>query len=61
MQRIIVTSYVGPDLDGTAWAIASAEYLKSEVKDAIAAVFSTPHKEAQFVFQSFGITSPQSS
>ncbi|MBI3103755.1 DHH family phosphoesterase [Candidatus Daviesbacteria bacterium] len=57
-SRIIVTGYSNPDLDGTASAIAYAELLKKKGKNATAALFGTPHREAQFVFKTFDIDKP---
>lgn len=59
-QRIIVTSYPNPDLDGTASAIAYAEFLHQQSSNAVAAVFGTPHREAQFVLKTFHIVEPYS-
>lgn len=56
--RIIVTGYSNPDLDGVASAIAYAELLKKQGKNAKAALFGTPHREAQFVFKTFNIDKP---
>lgn len=57
-SRIIVTAYSNPDLDGTASAIAYAELLKKQSKNARVAFFGTPHREAQFVFKTFDIDKP---
>jgi manganese-dependent inorganic pyrophosphatase len=59
MISILVTAYSNPDLDGTACAIAYAELLRKENKVAISALFGTPHREAQFVFETFNIPQPE--
>lgn len=53
--QTIVTGYSNPDLDGTACAIAYAELLNKQGKNATAAIFGIPHREAQFVFKTFNI------
>ena len=57
-SRIIITGYSNPDLDGTACAIAYAELLKKQGKNAKVALFGTLHKEAEFVFKTFNIDKP---
>lgn len=56
--RTLITSYIDPDLDGTACAIAYAEFLQKQGKNVQAALFGTPHIEAQFVFRTFNIRAP---
>ena len=58
MKPILVTSYVGPDIDGTASAIAYAEYLVSTGKEAVAGLLGTPHEEARFVLDRFDLEYP---
>lgn len=58
IHNILVTAYTNPDLDGTACAIAYAEFLQKKDIDAVAGVFGIPHREAQFVFKHFSIPSP---
>lgn len=55
-KKILVTPYKNPDLDGTACAFGYAEYLRKNGQDAQVAVFGTPHREAQFVFNTFNIS-----
>ena len=57
-SRIIVTAYSNPDLDGTACAIAYAEFLQKKGNNAVVAIFGIPHREAQFVFNTFHIEQP---
>jgi len=57
-KKLLVTSYQNPDLDGTACAIGYAELLNLKNKDAIAAVFGTVHREAQYVLKTFNIPNP---
>lgn len=59
-MKTLATAYSNPDLDGTACAFAYTEYLqKKGNKDAICALFGTAHREAQFVFRTFNIPTPQ--
>ena len=53
-----VTGYTNPDLDATACAVAYAEYLTQSGQEAVAALFGTPHREAQFVLTYFQIAQP---
>ena len=55
MSRILVTSYANPDLDGTAGAIAYAEFLNQTGQTATAASFGWPRREAQYMLERFGI------
>lgn len=55
MVKLLVTTYKDPDLDGTACAFGYAEFLNKNNKNAIAAVFWTPHRESQFVLKEFNI------
>ncbi len=57
--KLLVTSYLDPDLDGFACSFAYAEFLRKNGKDAIAAIFGTPHREAEFVLNIFKIHSLQ--
>jgi len=54
-QKILITSYRNPDVDGTGCAYAYAEFLKNKEVDAIAAFFGKIHREAQFVVDEFNI------
>lgn len=54
-KKILVTSLQNPDLDGTACALAYAEFLNKKGYDAIAGIFGVPHREAQFVLDKFNI------
>ena len=54
-NRILITAYKNPDLDGTASAYAYAEFLQKKGKDAQAEIFGTPHQEALFMFEEFNI------
>lgn len=54
-MKLLVTPYKNPDLDGTACAFGYAEFLRKNGKDAVAAVFGKPHREAQFVLDKFNI------
>ncbi|MFA6382266.1 MAG: DHHA2 domain-containing protein [Candidatus Buchananbacteria bacterium] len=53
--KLLVTPYKNPDLDGTACAFAYAEFFQKNDKAVVAAIFGTPHREAQFVLNKFNI------
>jgi len=54
----LVTSYINPDMDGTACALAYAEFLNQTGTLAVAGLLGSPHEEAQYVAARFGITLP---
>jgi len=56
---ILVTAYSNPDLDGTACMIAYAEFLQKDGYSATAVLCGVPHREAQFVFETFNIVFPE--
>lgn len=56
MKKIITTTYNGPDLDGYGCAVAYAELLRAQGKDAEAHIWGTPHLEVQWTLESFKIT-----
>ncbi len=58
MKPTLVTSYVNPDLDGTACAIAYAELLTKIGTPATAGIFGGFHVEARFVLDRFKIPYP---
>jgi len=58
MERVLVTSYINPDMDGTACALAYAEFLNQTGTLAVAGLLGSPHEEAQYVAARFGITLP---
>ena len=53
MRPILVTCYVNPDLDGLAGAVAYAEFLNSQGRQAQARILGTPHDEANYVLDRF--------
>lgn len=57
MNKILITPKINPDLDGVACAYAYAKYLNSSDKEHeyVAGIFGTPHSEAQFLINKFGI------
>jgi len=55
MSYSLVIPYSNPDLDGTACALAYAEFLNKQGQDANAGVFGAPHREAQFVLDKIGL------
>ena len=58
MKPILVTSYVGPDLDGSACAVAYAEFLNKVGKRAVAGIIGGLHIEAKFAFEKSGARVP---
>jgi len=52
---ILVTCYTRNDLDGAACVYAYAEFLQKKGINAVGAIFGKPHREAQFVMDSFKI------
>lgn len=58
MKPILITSYVEPDLDGTAGAIAYSEYLNKTGLNTVASFIGNPHEEADYVLKKFGIPYP---
>lgn len=57
-MTLLVTGYTDPDLDGTACAVAYAEFLEATGRPAVAALFGTPQQEARFVLQRYGLPLP---
>jgi nanoRNase/pAp phosphatase (c-di-AMP/oligoRNAs hydrolase) len=55
---ILITSYVNPDLDGTACAVAMEELLRSQGQEAQAVIFGTPSLEARWLLETCDILSP---
>lgn len=55
MKKILVTSYINPDMDGVSCAYAYTEFLQKQGQDAVAGIFGIPHPEAQFVLDKFNI------
>lgn len=58
MKPILVTSYITPDLDGTASAIAYAEFLNKNGTEAVAGIMGGFHSEAAFVLERSGAPRP---
>lgn len=58
MKPILVTSYVDPDLDGVAGAVAYVEFLKKTGAAAAVGIFGEPHDEAKYVLDRFGFEYP---
>ena len=59
MKPILVTCYVSPDLDGTAGAIAYAEFLTKTGVNCEAGIIGEPHDEAKYIFERFGFAYPK--
>ena len=58
MQPILVTSYINPDLDGVAGAIAYGEFLQKTGKNAVVGIIGEPHDEAKYILDRFGFEYP---
>jgi len=59
MTPLLITSYVNPDLDGLASAIAYGEFLQKTDKKVVVGIIGVPHEEAQYVLDRFGFEYPQ--
>jgi manganese-dependent inorganic pyrophosphatase len=58
MSKILITSYISPDLDGTACALAYCEYM-NEFEDIYESAFmGEVHEEALFVIDYFSLDKP---
>ncbi len=55
-KPILVTCYVGPDLDGYAGTFAYAEFLNKQGVKAVAGIVGEAHAEAKYVCNRFKIT-----
>ncbi len=60
MSKTLVTCYVDPDLDGTAGAVAYAEYLNKNGVNATAGVMGEMHDEAKYIYKRFNFPLPES-
>lgn len=60
MEKIITTSYVDPDLDGVACAVAYAEFLNAVGKPAVACLMGNPTAEAEFALAKLHVPRPPS-
>ena len=58
MPRILVTSYVNPDIDGVAGAVAYAEFLNKTGKEVAVGTIGTLHDEAKYMLDRFGFEYP---
>lgn len=54
MNKVVVTSYTEPDLDGFSCAVAYAEFLNKTGVSAVVRIFGNPHVEAAYLLQKFG-------
>lgn len=54
----LTTSYLNPDLDGVACAVAMAELLHQQGKDARGVIFGSPSLEAKWFLETFRIPTP---
>ncbi|MBL7169931.1 MAG: DHH family phosphoesterase [Candidatus Aenigmarchaeota archaeon] len=57
-DKILVTSYCNPDLDGTACMVAYSELLKKQGKNAVCGYFGNLHEETIYVLREFNIPKP---
>lgn len=60
MPKTLVTSYINPDLDGVACAVAYTELLHDQGKVVELGIVGTMHHEAEYMFERFGFTHPPS-
>ncbi len=58
MGNILVTSYINPDMDGTACAVAYAEFINKTGGLSTAGLLGLPHEEALYVSERFNIFLP---
>ena len=58
MSKILVTTYMNPDLDGTASILAYAELLKSQGEEAEGKLFGAPQPEVLFFSSKLGYSFP---
>lgn len=58
MNGIICTSYVDPDLDGVACAVAYAEFLNATGSPALACIMGNPTAEAEYTLERFSVPRP---
>lgn len=58
MKKILVTSYMNPDLDGTACAVAYSEFKQKTGKDTVAGVIGGLHIETEYVLNRFNLKHP---
>lgn len=59
MKRTLITTYIDPDLDGTACGFAYLEFLKkSGYNNLFLSFIGSYHEETEFVFRKFGIIPP---
>jgi manganese-dependent inorganic pyrophosphatase len=56
-NKMIVTSYLNPDIDGVSCSIAYSEFLKKKGFQAKACICGSPNKEAMFVLNRFKVKS----
>lgn len=54
MHKIITTTYEGPDMDGYGSAVAYAELLRAQGKDATPRIWGTPQLEVRWLLENFG-------
>lgn len=53
-MKVVVTSYIEPDLDGYACSVGYAEFLNKTGTPAVVRIFGTPHIEARYLIEKFG-------
>ncbi len=58
MKPILITSYVNPDIDGVAGAVAYCEFLNKVGKSAVVSIIGEPHDEAKYILDRFNIKYP---
>lgn len=59
MNKILVTCYVDPDLDGVAGAIAYSEFLNKKSQNTEVGIIGTPHDEARYLLDRYNFKYPK--
>lgn len=55
MNKVVVTSYTEPDLDGYSCAVAYTEFLNKTGTPAVTRIFGEPHVEVTYLVKKFGL------
>ena len=57
-DKILVTSYTDPDLDGLSSIFAYSDFLNAKGSNAIPSVYGKPYMEAAFIVREYGFSRP---
>jgi len=58
-KKILITSYINPDLDGCAGVVAYGEFLEKIGEKIEIGIFGEPHEEAKYILNRFKIEYPK--